>query len=164
MLARGKVAGTIGVGRRLVLLILHLLCIPVLAIVLAGGAYYLMPSVPRYGEGRLGDDEITLANALRLDGALWVDARNEVEYVSGHVPGSILLNEEQWSRRIEAFVMRWNGQPVVVYCGGAECNASRAVARRLRADVGVPEIHVLRGGWQGYVQAGRSIEQGVFGR
>jgi rhodanese-related sulfurtransferase len=83
---------------------------------------------------------------------LWVDARPEAEYAEGHVDGAVSLNEDNWSRAIAGVLERWNpGDAVVVYCGGAECAASKAVAGRLRGrEYGLGEVYVLRGGWEAW--------------
>jgi len=40
-----------------------------------------------------------------------------------------------------------------VYCDGADCGTSRAVARRLKRELGVSEVYVLKGGWRAWPKA-----------
>lgn len=44
--------------------------------------------------------EISFENAKKIKDALWIDARSESEFSKGHVPGALLLNEDDWSRKI----------------------------------------------------------------
>jgi rhodanese-related sulfurtransferase len=90
------------------------------------------------------------------EGALWVDAREPAEFAAGHVPGAVALGETAWEEGLANFVERWEpGVLVVVYCGGAECEAARRVAERLRMELGIEEVAVLRGGWTAWQKAGR---------
>ena len=82
------------------------------------------------------------------DQVQWVDARPKARFDAGHIPGAILLNLEQWPDLIGSFLDAWEpDKTVVVYCDGGDCDASRAVADRLRDDYQVKAIYVLKGGW-----------------
>ncbi|MDR1497780.1 MAG: rhodanese-like domain-containing protein [Puniceicoccales bacterium] len=107
-------------------------------------------------------DKIGMERARRFARVLWVDARPEAEYASGHVSGAVSLNEDNWSRAIAGVLARWNpGDAVVVYCGGAECGASKAVAVRLRgAEYGLEDVYVLRGGWEAWKAGGGEVREG----
>ncbi len=98
-------------------------------------------------------DQVTLAQVAAWQPApLWIDARTAAEHASGHVPGSILLNEDTWEALLPGFIMAWTpGQRIVVYCS-ASCAASRRVAVRLRL-AGASEVSVLKGGWEGWRSA-----------
>lgn len=99
--------------------------------------------------GLLGAGEITLADALALEEAVWIDARERGAYEAGHIPGAILLNETEWNTLLPGFFARWApGHPVVVYCDSRQCDTSHHVADRLREEAGLPEVHVLFGGWE----------------
>ncbi len=80
---------------------------------------------------------------------LWIDARTRAEFEKGHHPGAILLNEEEWTellwKRVE--VIQASERPLVVYCAGRACEASRKVTQRLRESMGLEEVYFLRGGW-----------------
>jgi rhodanese-related sulfurtransferase len=98
------------------------------------------------------DDEWAVAQARAAGSAvLWIDARPAAEYDAGHVPGALLLNEDTWDDRIEPVLLAWTpGQTVLVYCSSHGCDASRQVAARLRRDYELPEVYVLRGGWEAW--------------
>jgi rhodanese-related sulfurtransferase len=86
------------------------------------------------------------------DRVLWVDARTRAKYEREHIPGAILLNEDEWNTLISAFLDAWDPDvPVVVYCDGGSCDASHAVAERLRKEYPqVTKVHVLKGGWSAW--------------
>jgi len=81
------------------------------------------------------------------DRVLWVDARPRREFDADHLEGAVLLNEDEWNALIPEFLNAWDPDvPIVVYCGGGGCQASKAVAARLRTELQMENIHVLKGG------------------
>jgi len=93
--------------------------------------------------------EIGAATARQWgDQVQWVDARPLTQFDKGHVPGALLLNLENWDSLIPKFLDAWDpDKTVIVYCDGGSCDASRAVADRLRDDYQIKPIYVLKGGW-----------------
>lgn len=113
---------------------------------------------PRRPEwGRAGDrvTEVSWRQvAVRKEPVLWVDARPEVAFARGHVPGALSVPEELWEERLPAVVRAWQpGMRIVVYCDDRACDTSQSVARRLRRDLGVAEVFVLQGGWRAWNEA-----------
>ena len=99
------------------------------------------------------DGEILLADALKLGSrVLWVDARTRGQFERSHIPGAVLLNESQWDALAGGFLDVWETESViVVYCDGGGCDASHAVARRIKEDFQLEnEIKVLKGGWKAW--------------
>ena len=85
------------------------------------------------------------------DKVLWVDARPRAKFDSGHIDGAVLLNEDEWDQLVPAFLDAWEPEKtVVVYCDGGSCDASHAVARRLREDLKLENVRVLKGGWKAW--------------
>ena len=83
------------------------------------------------------------------DAALWIDARPEEEFARGHVPGAILLNEDEWNSLLPALLTAWSPErKLVVYCSRQNCNASHVVAERLRNEAELKNVFVLDGGWE----------------
>jgi rhodanese-related sulfurtransferase len=79
---------------------------------------------------------------------LWVDARSRQRFDAGHIDGAILLNEDEWENLIPSFLDAWDPEKtIVVYCDGGKCDASRAVANRLRDELKLESVYVLQGGW-----------------
>ena len=126
------------------------LIICVAALLPAIAQWQLQPPVGWRSSTHQSDDggELVTAAAVRAwkSPITWVDARPQVEFSADHLPGAILLNEDNWDSLLPGFLAQWQpGQTVVVYCG-AGCDSSRRVALRLRL-AGVPDVRVLDGGW-----------------
>jgi rhodanese-related sulfurtransferase len=86
--------------------------------------------------------------------AMWVDARPDNEFERDHVPGAILLNEDRWNELLPQFLGQWSPEKrIIVYCSTQSCNASREVARRLRDEVGLKDVFVLKDGWEAWLKA-----------
>lgn len=96
----------------------------------------------------LAPGEIRAATAREWGSKVqWVDARPRDKFDAGHLPGALLLNEDEWNKLVPAFLDAWDpDRPVVVYCDGGSCEASHAVARRLREELKIGDVHVLKGG------------------
>ncbi len=97
-------------------------------------------------------DEVTLATVQHWGGhVLWVDARSRAKYARAHIPDAILLNEDEWNDLVHTFLDAWDPDvPVVVYCDGGSCDASHAIAERLRTDFKIEKVYVLKGGWDAW--------------
>jgi rhodanese-related sulfurtransferase len=104
------------------------------------------------GAEPLAKDEVTLATVEGWNKPVqWVDARPRAKFDAGHAPDAVLLNEDEWNALIPAFLDKWDpDRPVVVYCDGGACDASHAVAKRLREDLQLENIWVLKGGWDAW--------------
>lgn len=77
----------------------------------------------------------------------WVDARPRDKFAAGHIEGALLLNEDEWKKLVPAFLDAWDPDlPVVVYCDGGNCEASHRVAQRIREELKIGNVHVLKGG------------------
>lgn len=109
-----------------------------------------------------GPGEITVIEARAKAAAgpvIWLDARRQSEYEAGHIPEALLLNEYDWENLLIAafpsITEAPEGAPVIIYCDGQECAASRAVRDRLRqTPLGDRELLILRGGWPAWQAAG----------
>jgi rhodanese-related sulfurtransferase len=115
-----------------------------------------------------GPDEVTVAEALALAndkdrGVVWIDARRRSVFEQGHIPGALLLNEEEWTDLMVP-VVELLGQTdprtvIVIYCDGKKCEASHNLRERiLRFGVAEFDIRVLHGGWPAWKAAGGAVE------
>jgi rhodanese-related sulfurtransferase len=83
------------------------------------------------------------------DAALWIDARPEEQFAGGHVPGAMLLNEDEWNTLLPKVLAAWSPErKLVLYCSRQSCNVSHEVAERLRNEAGLKNVFVLQGGWE----------------
>ena len=87
------------------------------------------------------------------DGATVIDVREPMEYVSGHVPGAVLIPMGQLPARVGEVP---NDGPVYVVC--ASGNRSHAVAEFL-VHQGYDAVNVS-GGTQAWVRSGRPVSTG----
>ncbi|MBA3833063.1 MAG: rhodanese-like domain-containing protein [Chthoniobacterales bacterium] len=94
--------------------------------------------------------EVTLAQTKKWGAmVLWVDARPNEEFARGHIPGALALNEDDWNGLLPQVLAAWSPErKLVVYCSRKSCNASHAVAERLRHEAGLKNVDVLPGGWE----------------
>lgn len=127
-----------------------ILCVAALLPAIVSGALQLRWAA----DEPLAPGEVRAATAREWgDKVQWVDARPRDKYAAGHLPGALLLNEDEWIKLVPPFLDAWDpDRPVVVYCDGGSCEASHAVARRLRDELKIGEVYVLKGGlaaWPG---------------
>ena len=125
--------------RRYLLLVL----LPIVPALLTG---WLHPRHPDWAAAMHPTPLVSLAAVPAK--TLWVDAREPDAYTAGHIPDAVSLSETNWEQGLPVFLAAWNpGAPVVVYCGGGSCGASRAVAERLRRELRIDRVYILDGGW-----------------
>ena len=97
---------------------------------------------------------ITVTQARAWGGnAIWVDARPDEEFARDHVPGALSLNEDRWNELLPQFLAAWSPEKkIVIYCSSQSCNASREVAHRLRNEAQLPNVFVLKCGWEEWLR------------
>ena len=119
----------------------------VVALVPALLSAWLHPRKPEWQ--RTGD--VSLATTAAWTDVLWVDARSPETFAKGHIPDAKNLTPAAWESLVESIVEVWKpGMRVVVYCDGHGCEASHEVAARLKAELGLENVHVLTGGWDAW--------------
>jgi rhodanese-related sulfurtransferase len=120
----------------------------VLAAMVAVPNFYLQERRPQFLAPAVPQGEIAIAEARKLPSALWIDARSFADYNKGHMPGALLLNEDNWDESLPQILQQWKpGVPVIVYCSSVSCQASHEIAKRLMAG-NVKPVFVLHGGWE----------------
>lgn len=112
--------------------------------------WFFHPGAPAYGKSGLEEGEILLKTVLQsTDPVLWVDARSKVDFEANHIPGAILLNEDDWESLLIQFMELWEPDvKVIVYCDSRLCNASKSVAKRLQDELQLKNVKTLHGGWE----------------
>lgn len=93
---------------------------------------------------------VTPTQALAMEEVLWVDGRSRAAFEEDHMPGAVHLGttEAAYQAGMAELLPRWDPvRPVVVYCDGEGCKASRELAGRLRSELGVENILWVEGGW-----------------
>lgn len=131
----------------------QVLLLVLLASAAAAGTHYFHPRAPALHavEEPMRDDEVTLAQIQqRWKGeVLWLDARPRESFEKEHVPGAAMLNEQGFDNQLFELlgVLQANAKPVIIYCGGESCDASRKIRTKLLEAVPLENCYVLRGGW-----------------
>src|SRR4029077_1202486 len=63
--------------------------------------------------------------AAELEGAVWIDVREQDEWDEGHIPGAVLVPRGNLESRIEGIVAD-RTKPIVIYCASAARSAFAA--------------------------------------
>jgi 3-mercaptopyruvate sulfurtransferase SseA len=101
---------------------------------------------------------VSLAEFKKLHAArtiLSIDVRDPHAYENGHIPGA--LNVSFVDVEIMANRLLKEPRPIVAYCACKdEMTAARVAIQLMR--VGVKNIRVLTGGWDGWTAGGGKVE------
>jgi rhodanese-related sulfurtransferase len=124
--------------------------IVLLAAIPALAATLWHPHKPEWSRSTGDTPEISWDRARALkSGVLWIDARKADDFQRGHIDNALSLDEARWEDSLPGVIAAWHpGATIVVYCDGADCGTSRSVARRLKRELGVSGVYVLKGGWR----------------
>lgn len=120
----------------------------------AVAAHFFHPQAPSwYLENTpLAEDELLMEQVRQQfgDNVLWLDARPTDQYHTSHLPGAHLLNEQGFDDQLFELLelLQTNDKPVVIYCGGERCEASRKIKQRLLDSFPLENVWVLKGGWR----------------
>jgi len=82
-----------------------------------------------------------------------IDLRNAFEWREGHIPGSLIINEDE----LDAFVPQLLEGEVILYCSCPNDISSAGVALRLKRK-GVKFIRPLAGGFPNWMELGLPVE------
>ena len=92
--------------------------------------------------------------------ALFVDAREPVEYADGHIPGAMSLPfDESVTDPVALEALDSGGKPLIVYCGGGACELSMNLAFAL-VQAGHKKVLVYMGGFPEWQGSGLPVEKG----
>jgi len=108
----------------------------------------------------LGKDiTVEQAKALYDSGAMFIDARTDAEWGTGHIPQAVHLSGEMFSdgRALDALRQLDPTGTTVIYCGGGDCHASEQVYILLQ-QAGFTQLHILTDGVPGWTAAGHPFE------
>jgi len=96
----------------------------------------------------------------RLTGqVIWVDARPEVQYRRGHIPGASHFDPYRPEQQLlEVLALCLRADQVVVYCSGGQCEDAELAAHLLQ-QAGVPRerLVIYVGGFGEWVQRGQPV-------
>ena len=79
---------------------------------------------------------------------IFVDVRPLDEFLRGHAPDAIQLNQENWGTLISKFYDRWDPEAAVIVYGRPRSDEPAAVAARLRSESRLKNVFVFKGVWE----------------
>ena len=109
--------------------------------------------------------EIDLATARALHEnqlATFIDARPAAEFEAGHIAGAMHIAPSMLENNSTLFVLDVidPSKPIVIYCGGGDCDDSNRVAEMLQDLRGLTQTHVFVEGYPAWADAGLPTSTG----
>jgi rhodanese-related sulfurtransferase len=111
------------------------------------------------------DVVFTEPKAIKLDqayvlfkkGITFVDARDESDYLAGHIKNSINIPFDDFDNHKQKLDQLPKEKPLVIYCAGTECDLSILLGNLL-FEMGYKKIYVFFGGWVDWSKAKYPVE------
>ena len=102
---------------------------------------------------------INLEQAYKLYtmGIIFIDARDEYEYKTGHIKNSINLPMYYFDKYKDVLSGTSKSQTIICYCGGSDCDLSTQLANKLFS-LGYRNNYIFIGGWEQWKTAGYPVE------
>jgi rhodanese-related sulfurtransferase len=102
---------------------------------------------------------ITLEQAYSLFNreVKFVDARDESDYLSGHITNSINIPFDDFDNHKQKLDRLSKEKPMVIYCAGTDCDLSILLGNLL-FEQGYKQVYVFFGGWNEWLNANYPIE------
>ena len=97
-----------------------------------------------------------LKTAIEKNKVTVIDVNGSDSYRDGHIPGAI--NFETSSDKLEKVLPKDKTALVVAYCGGPQCMAYKAAAKKAVA-MGYTNVKHLSAGISGWKEAGEKVEK-----
>ncbi len=92
--------------------------------------------------------------------AMIIDARDPEEYAEGHIPGARNLSfDTAVSDPVLLESLDTGGRPIIVYCGGGDCEVSINLAWEI-LNAGHTRVTYFQGGFPAWQDAGYPVERG----
>ncbi|MGB5287200.1 MAG: rhodanese-like domain-containing protein [Ignavibacteriaceae bacterium] len=97
------------------------------------------------------------AYILFSKGVTFVDARDESEYLAGHIASSINIPFDDFDNHKQKLDLLSKEKPLILYCAGTDCDLSILLGNLL-FEMGYKQVYVFFGGWQDWVNANYPVE------
>ncbi|MBP8830352.1 MAG: rhodanese-like domain-containing protein [Desulfobacter sp.] len=99
-------------------------------------------------------------NLFEKKAAVFIDARDSIQYGEGHIQGARNL---PWHNVDDLFMSVMqdisHDTPIITYCDGETCNLSHDLALFLK-DMGFAHVNVLVNGWTLWIENGLPTQEG----
>ena len=123
------------------------------ALVPAGVSALVHPRRPPWSGEALLPGEVKLKTVLAWGPkVLWIDARSQNEYEAGHVQDAFQMSTEDFNGSEVLNYLDKDG-PLVVYCSGGQCDASKNLVKLLQL-AGYKQARIMEDGYPAWKQAG----------
>lgn len=118
------------------------------------------PAQPAQAAAGYSDVTIDQARALFGEQACFIDARDMAEFEQGHVQGAFQATADMLRAKSPLWLQAQDpGKPVVIYCGGGMCDASKNVAVVL-GWMGFTDLRIMNDGYPAWRDAGHPTATG----
>ena len=87
----------------------------------------------------------------------FVDARDEADYLAGHITNSLNIPFDDFDNHKQKLEMLSKEKPMVIYCGGTDCDLSILLGNLL-FEQGYKQVYVFFGGWFDWLSANYPVE------
>ncbi|MES2595074.1 MAG: rhodanese-like domain-containing protein [Verrucomicrobiota bacterium] len=86
---------------------------------------------------------------------IWLDARPRDQFDKDHIPNAKLLNEQEFDVQLLDLLetLQTATKPIIIYCSGQKCEASRHVREKLLTMVPIDDCYILKGGYPAWQAA-----------
>jgi rhodanese-related sulfurtransferase len=103
---------------------------------------------------------ITLEQAYKLfnKGVKFIDARDEVDYLAGHITNSVNIPFDDFDNHKQKLEQLSKEKPLVIYCAGTDCDLSILLGNLL-FEQGYKQVYIFFGGWNEWLNANYPTEQ-----
>jgi rhodanese-related sulfurtransferase len=94
--------------------------------------------------------------ALKSGKAVFMDARKQEDFYSGHIPGALSVPPEMVMQTKDKKFME---QHIITYCYNKNCEMADDLAKDL-IKLGFKNVSVMTDGWEGWFQSGYPVQSG----
>ena len=123
------------------------------------------PRVVGHATGADPAAELERVRELYEDGYVFLDARPLYQYEQGHIPDALWMPSDRVTENGTLFfdiedMAGGLDQPIVIYCGGGDCDASENLAMLLQ-QAGFTNLVIFKQGYPAWVAAGLETQVGA---
>ena len=97
---------------------------------------------------------VTLEQAYKLfnNGVQFIDARDESDFLAGHITNSINIPFDDFDNHQQKLEQLSKEKPLVIYCAGTDCDLSILLGNLLFGK-GYKQVYIFFGGWLEWLNA-----------
>ena len=102
---------------------------------------------------------ITIEQAYTLynKDVIFVDARDETDFLVGHITNSINIPFDDFDNHKQKLELLSKEKPMVIYCAGTDCDLSILLGNLL-FEQGYKQVYIFFGGWNEWLNAKYPVE------